>query len=85
VLGEDAARALGIRAPEASDLKVELADTALPRQVAEMADIPAVDAARPAPAGGTGSRRGAGTGCHDDTIRGNNDPFDDEAGREQRK
>ena len=30
-LGKDAARALGSRAPEAPDLQVELADTALPR------------------------------------------------------
>ncbi len=36
---EDAPRALGSRAPEAPDLQVELAGTALPRQVVEAADI----------------------------------------------
>jgi len=49
---EDAARALGSRTPEAPDLQVELADTALPRQVAEAAEISAVDTARRAPAKG---------------------------------
>jgi len=44
-LGKDAARALGSRAPEAPDLQFELADTALPRQVAEAADVSAVDTA----------------------------------------
>ena len=51
-LGEDTARAPGSGAPEAPDLEFEPADTALPRQVAEAAGIPAVDAARPAPANG---------------------------------
>jgi hypothetical protein len=52
-LGEDAARAPGGGAPEAPDPQLELADTALPGQVAEAADIPAVDTARRAPARGT--------------------------------
>lgn len=51
--GKDPARALGSRAPEAPDLQVELADTALPRQVAEAADVSAVDTVRWAPAKGT--------------------------------
>jgi len=52
-LGKDAARALGGRAPEVPDLQVELADTALPRQVAEAADVSAVDTARRTAAKGT--------------------------------
>ena len=52
-LGKDAARALGSRAPEAPGLQVELADTVLPRHVAEAADVSAVDMARRPPAQGT--------------------------------
>ena len=52
-LGNDAARTLGSRAPEAPDLQLELADTVLSRQVAEVADVAAVDTARRAPAKGT--------------------------------
>jgi len=83
VLGKDAARALGGRAPEAPDLQVELADTALPRQVAEAADVSAVDTARRPPAKGARASRAAGTDGNGDAIRINNQPVDDEAGRKQ--
>ena len=43
--GKDAARTLGSGAPEATNLEMELADTALPRKVAEAANIVAVNAA----------------------------------------
>ena len=52
-LGKDAPRALGSRAPETPDLHVELADTTLPRQVAEAAEVSAVDTVRRTPAQGT--------------------------------
>ncbi|TWA76870.1 hypothetical protein FBZ83_11711 [Azospirillum brasilense] len=43
--GEDAARALDNGATEPANLKVELADPVLPRQVAEVATVTTVDAA----------------------------------------
>ena len=82
-LGKNAARTLGGRAPETPDLHVKLADTALPRQVAEAAGVSAVDTARRAPAKGTRGNRAAGAGGNDDAVRINNDPVDDETGRKQ--
>jgi hypothetical protein len=48
--GEDPARALGIGAAKATDLKIEMADPPLPGKIPKMADISAVNPARAAPA-----------------------------------
>lgn len=82
-LGKNAARALGSRAPETSDLQVELADTALPRQITEAAEVSAVDTARRTLAKGTRSNRAPGMDGNDDAVRSNRALIDDEADRKQ--
>ena len=82
-LGKDTTRALGSRAPETPDLHVELADAALPRQVAEAAEVSAVDTARRTPAKGTRSNRAPGMDGNDDAVRSNSDLIDDKADRKQ--
>ena len=60
-----------------------MADAALPGQVAEMADIPAMHAAGEAPAVRTWGRPGAGVNGNNDAAMDDGDPIDGEADRQQ--
>lgn len=81
--GEDAARTLDSGAAEPANLEVELADPALPRQVAEAANVTTVNAARRTPAHRAGRRRGAGAHGHNNAIVGDGNMINGETGREQ--
>lgn len=81
--GEDAARALDSGAAETSNLEVELADPALPRQVAEAATVTTMNAARGMPTHGAGRRGGASAHGHNNAIMGDGDVINSETGREQ--
>lgn len=81
--GEDAARTLDSGAAEPANLEVELADPALPRQVAEAATVTTVNAARRTPTHRAGRRSGASTHGHNNAIMGDGDVINGETGREQ--
>jgi hypothetical protein len=60
-----------------------LADAALPGQVTETAEIPAMHTARKAPAVRTWGRPSAGVNGDNDAVMGDGDPIDGEADRQQ--
>ena len=66
---EDPARALGSGAAKATDLEIEMTDPPLPGKISELANIAAMDAARAAPAQGTGRCGGASTNRYDHAVR----------------
>jgi IS605 OrfB family transposase len=82
-LGEDAARTLDSGAAEPPNLEVELADPALPRQVAEAATVTTMNAARRTPAHRAGRRSGASAHGHNNAIMGNGNVINGETGWEQ--
>jgi len=81
--GEDAARTLESGAAEPANLKIELANPALPRQVAEATNVTSVNAARPTPIHRAGRRGSATASGDDDAVVGDGDRINDETGREQ--
>jgi len=81
--GEDAARALDSGATEPANLKVELANPALPRQVAEATAVTTVNAARRTPTHRAGRRSGTSAHGHNNAIMGNGDVINGETGRKQ--
>jgi hypothetical protein len=83
LLGEDPARTLRIGAAEAPNPQINLADAALPGQVTETADIPAMHTAREVPAIRTWGRPSAGVNGNCDAVMDDSDPVDDEADRQQ--
>jgi hypothetical protein len=60
-----------------------LADAALPGQVTEMAEIPAMHTTRKTPAVRTGSRPSASVNGNNDAPMDDGDPIDGEADRQQ--
>ena len=81
--GEDPARAFGSRAAKATDLKIEMADPALPGKISEMSNISVMDAARTAPAQGTGRCSSASMNRYEHAIRVDDDLLNREAGWKQ--
>ena len=60
-----------------------MADAALPGQVNEMAEIPAMHTTRKTPAVRTGSRPSASVNGNNDAVMDDGDPIDGEADRQQ--
>jgi hypothetical protein len=80
---EDPARAPGSGAAKATDLRIEMTDPTLPGKISEMANISAMDAARAAPAQGTGRCGGASTNRYEHAIRVDDDLLNRKTGWEQ--
>jgi hypothetical protein len=83
LFSKDPARAPGSGAAKATDLKIEMADPALPGKISEMADIAAMDAARAAAAQGTGRCGSASTNPYDHAIRVDDDLLNRKTGWKQ--
>jgi hypothetical protein len=83
LFSEDPTRAPGSGAAKATDLKIKMADPALPGKISEMADIAAMDAARAAAAQGTGRCGSASTNPYDHAIRVDDDLLNRKIGWKQ--
>ena len=70
-------------AAEAADLQINLTGAALPGQVTETAEIPAMHAARQALAVRTRDRPSAGVNGNHDVAMDDSDPVDGKADRQQ--